>query len=395
MIFAEATTGKVLTFQNPDGWFDIVGGGDVQLGEGGSFHVSPFAAAHRIFTNSMGALPIKLYRKTEGGRESVPDHHTDYVLRVRTNERMSPFVAFKLLASQCFLYGVAYALPVCDPMGHLLELLPLPTKCVSPWKDDRGNRWYVVTIDAEQRKFIEGQIVKLFWETTDGDSGKGVLDIAREAIELDRMGQRYANRFYKNGARPSGLIEVASSLEKEKRDKVRESFERAVSGMDNAFRVAVIDSGMKFTQMGMSQVDAQFIESRQFSIEEIARFTGIPLYKLQSGKQSYESNEQQGIEYVTDVLRPTAIQWEQELTYKLLIPEERRSMYYRFNLAAEMRGDDKARSEYYERMVRNAIYSPNECRALEEENGYPNGEKYYMTKNYAPIETLGKEGGNG
>lgn len=358
-----------------------------------AMELSPVAAAHRILTNSMGALPVDLYRKAKGKRENVEKHRALYPLTVRTNPNMSPFLFKKVMESKCFWYGEAFA--YIDRTKEHIELLPMPDNA-QLYETESGERWYVFTGDLKgvnlTRKFHESELIHLFNETGDGRGGLGMLDMARQTINTDLSAQKYAGKFYKQGARPSGVIEVPTKLDKENKDKVRNAFERAVGGMDNAFRVAVMDLGMKYTQLGISQKDAQFIESRQFTVEEVSRFSGVPMYKLQAGKQSYESNEQNGIEYVTNTLRPKAVHWEEELRYKLLLPAEREEMYFRLNLAAEMRGDDKSRSAFYQTMVDHGLMRVNECRRLEELDDDPNGDVLLVTKNLTTLERL-VEGG--
>ena len=355
--------------------------------------LSPVASAHRILTNSMGSLPVDLYKKENGRRISVEDHPVLYPLTVRANAHMSPFLFKKTMESKCFWYGEAFA--YIDRTQGYIELIPLPDK-PELYEDNRGNRWYLFSGDEKNvdltRKFHEDELIHIYFENGDGKRGTGMLDMAKQAISTDLNAQKYAGKFYKQGARPSGVIEVPTKMDQANKEKVRKAFERAVGGMDNAFRVAVMDLGMKYTQLGISQRDAQFIESRQFTVEEVARFTGIPLHKLQSGKQSYESNEAQGIEYVVDTLRPRAIQWEEEMRYKLLMPTERLNMYFRMNLAAEMRGDNASRSAFYQRMVGYSVMTPNECRRLEEMNDDPNGDELLATKNLTTLKTLVKGG---
>lgn len=358
-----------------------------------AMRISPVAAAHRILTNSMGALPVDLYQQTGNKRESVSNHRALYPLKIRANANLSPFLFKKIMESKCFWYGEAFA--YIERRGEYIELIPLPDN-PQLYVTDKGERWYVFTGDVKgidlTRKFHENELIHLYNESVDGVKGVGMLRMARDTISTDLNAQKYAGKFYKQGARPSGVIEVPTKLDKENKDKVRNAFERAVGGMDNAFRVAVMDLGMKYTQLGISQKDAQFIESRQFTVEEVSRFTGVPMYKLQAGKQSYESNEANGIEYVTDTLRPKAVQWEEEFRFKLLLPQERGSMYFRLNLAAEMRGDNKSRSAYYQIMTDHGIMTPNECRRLEELNDDPNGDALLVTKNLTTLERL-VEGG--
>lgn len=358
-----------------------------------AMRVSPVSAAHRILTNSMGALPVDLYEKDGRKRRPVDDHRSLYPLTVRANANMSPFMFKKVMESKCFWHGEAFA--YIDRTGEHVQLLPMPDY-PELHEDDAGERWYLFSGDARgvtlSRKFHETELIHLYNETGDGRRGIGMLQMARDTISTDLNAQKYAGKFYKQGARPSGVIEVPTKLSPENKDKVRETFERAVSGMDNAFKVAVVDLGMKYTQLGISQKDAQFIESRHFTVEEVARFTGVPMHKLQSGKQSYESNEAQGIEYVTDTLRPKAVQWEEEFKFKLLLPEERERMYFRLNLAAEMRGDDKSRGAFYQIMIGYGLMTPNEGRRLEELDDDPNGDQLLVTKNLTTLSALTKGG---
>lgn len=358
--------------------------------------ISAVAAAHRILTNSMGSLPVDLYRKNGNKRENIDRHPALYPLTVRANTHMSPFLFKKIMESKCFWHGEAFA--YIDRSGEHVELIPMPDR-PQVYEAENGARWYVFSGTDKginyTRKYHEDELIHFFNETGDGRRGVGMLQMAKETINTDLNAQKYAGKFYKQGARPSGIIEVPTALNEENKDKVRRSFERAASGMDNAFRVAVIDLGMKYTQLGISQKDAQFIESRQFTVEETARYTGVPLHKLQSGKQSYESNEAQGIEYVTDTLRPKVVQWEEEMKYKLLLPEERENMYFRMNLAAEMRGNDQARSKFYQTMVYSAGMTPNEQRRLEELDDMPGGDELLVTKNLTTLSRLLKGGEDG
>ena len=349
---------------------------------------SPVAAAHRILTNSIGAMPIALFQKQGARRVPVSNHRALYPLTVRANTHMSPMVFKKVMASRCFWYGEAFAYP--DMSVYPMQLLPLPPKPIMYEDDKTGERWYAFqpAPGIAPRKFNERELIHLYFETGDGRTGVGMLQIARETIATDLNAQKFAGKFYKQGARPSGIIEVPTKTEQENKDKVRDAFERMAGGLDGAFRVAVLDLGMKYTQLGITQKDAQFIESRNFSVEEISRFTGVPLHKLQAGKQSYNSNEAQGIDYVVSTLQPIVVQWEQELGYKLLLGDEAATMYWKFNLAAEMRGDNKTRAEFYQIMVANSIMTPNECRALEDRDDREGADELLVTKNLTTLKNI-------
>ena len=353
--------------------------------------LAPVAAAHRILTNAMSVMPVALRRKEGNERKELttrPD--LEYVLHSRMNDAMSPAMGKKIMMSQAFWHGLGAAYIERDHLGRVKELIPLQTAGYQYMKDKQtGQSWYAFTVDDMVRKFQPGELLLCFFETYDGKHGRGILDIAKDTVATDRAAQKYLRKFYSNGGRLSGIIEIDADADKKTRSKVRDAFNEYATGMDNTYKVAVLDRGMKFTSLGVSQADMQFIESRSFSVEEIARFTGIPEFMLQSGKQSYNSNEQQQLVFVTNALVPHVTMWEQEWAYKLYTDAElRNGCYMRFNVSALMRGDDATRSKFYQTMVYSGIYNLDECRALEEMNPMPDGlgQNFFITKN---LDTIG------
>lgn len=353
--------------------------------------LSPVAAAHRILTDSMSVLPIALRRKAGGERQELDTRHDlDYVLHCRMNDAMSPAMGKKILMSQAFWHGLGAAYIERDALGRVTGLYPLQTAGYQYMRDrDTGQSWYAFTVDDMTRKFQPGDLLLCFFETYDGKHGRGMLDLARETVATDRAAQKYLRKFYAGGGALSGVLEIESDATPQTREKVRKAFQSYASDMDSVYKMAVVDKGMKYTPIGISQSDAQFIESRGFSVAEVARFTGIPEFMLQSGKQSYNSNEQQQLVFVTNALVPHVTMWEQEWAYKLFTDAELRDgCYMRFNVSALMRGDDATRSKFYQTMVYSGIYNLDECRALEEMNPMPDGlgQNFFITKN---LDTVG------
>lgn len=351
---------------------------------------SPVAAAHRILTNAMSVMPMAIYQKREDGRHPVSMPELDYLLKIRPNARMGPALCRKVLMSQAFWHGEGYLGIFRDRRGRITDLIPLPTEGRTIRKDQStGQLWYDFTVEGLTRTFAPSDLVIVFFDTYDGLYGKGVLALAKATIAADAGAQKYARKFYQNGARMSGIVEVESDLGREGREKIRESFDQYAA--DAMFKVAVLDHGMKYTPIGLNQQQAQFIESRNFSVEEVSRFTGIPQYMLQSGKQAYSSNEQQQLDFVISTLQPHVTQWEEEFQYKILTEQQLKAGFYlRMNVAARLRGDSKTRSEVYEKMIFSGVLCPDECRAMEEKNPLPNGmgKRFFMTKNLDTIEHI-------
>lgn len=381
-------------------WFQrtFFSGEEIPAGQRTAEQESPIAAAHRILTNAMSIMPMTIYRRTEQGRYPVALPELDYLLKVRPNARMGPALCRKVLMSQAFWHGEGYLGIFRDRSGGITDLIPLPTEGRTIRKDqDTGQLWYDFTVDGLTRTFAPSELVTVFFDTYDGLYGKGILTLARSAIAADAGAQKYARKFYQNGARMSGIVTVDTDMGREGRDRLKKEFSQYAS--DSMFKVAVLDRGMTYTPIGLNQKDAQFIEGRNFTVEEVSRFTGIPQYMLQSGKQAYSSNEQQQLDFVISTLQPYVTQWEEEFQYKLLRRRQLEDgLYMRMNVAARLRGDNESRSRFYEKMVSSAVYCPDDCRALEEKDPLPGGlgARFYMTKNLDTVEHIvsGEEGGS-
>jgi HK97 family phage portal protein len=373
-----------MTLTSTDGWTDVLTSSGVTLTRDKAMGLSAFYGAVRILSNSLGKLPIHVYKHSERGNEKDKQHVINKLLNLRPNTGMTAFTLRKAAMIQSLLYGCAYIAVFFDKDGKPKDMYLLPSEnTISVRQAADGTRYFDTTINGKTWSFSEDSIIELPWLTYDGKTGVGLLSSAKETLSTDYASQQYSGKFYKNGARLSGIVEVASSVSPENKDKIRTQFEEKYGGLDNAFRVGVLDLGMKYTPMGIAQKDAQYIESRGFSVEEVSRFTGVPLHKLQAGKQSYNSNEQQGLEYVVDTLLPIVTLWEQEMSYKLFLDRELMAGYYtKFNLAAEMRGDNKARAEFYEIMFRNGFYSINNVLEKEDMNYIDGGDAHFVTKNY-------------
>ena len=373
-------------------WFQRVFSSEdaIEASRANAEHLSPVAAAHRILTNSFGLIPFSLYRKDGDARVPVDDPTLNKVLNVRANDYMSPFMLRKIAMSNAFWFGFGAVWNRRDSTGHVVQRIPLPTDCCTIRKDaDTGTYWYDYSVDGFYKSFANSELSFLYFETYDGIRGRGMLDLAREAISVDAMAQRYSKKFYQNGARLSGIVEVDADAKPETRQKVKEEFRTFAS--DDAFAVAVLDHSMKFTPLGISQSDAQFIESRGFTVEEISRFSGIPKHMLQTGKESYNSNAQQRLNYVTDTLLPYVVQWESEDSYKLPDPVKRREgVYIHGNVEALLRADPATRADFYVKLIEHSVFCPDDARAKEELNPIPGGlgKEFLVTKNLGSLESV-------
>ncbi|MGO5114187.1 phage portal protein [Candidatus Avoscillospira sp. LCP25S3_F1] len=357
-----------------------------------------------ILSDSMAKLPT--YCVDRASRERV-DLPLLTVLNVRPNEAMTPFIRKKLLETSRLVTGNGYDWIIRDPYtAQVRELIPLPGHLVTPWRDTNGRVWYHVCHPYSGSVFTlsSADICHYKGATRDGLKGISVLRRASEVIASARARQQHDLSYYQHGGQPSGVLKTDADLSGYAKDangdilrradgtavtlkdQLRSEWERVHSGPTNAFKLAVLDYGLDYKPLAISNRDAQFIESQEVAIRDIARYFGIPLYKLQEGKQSYSSNEQNAIEYVVSTLHPIVTQYEEETTWKLLFAGQvAAGLELRINMMAELRGDNAARGAWYKTMWEIGGFSVNNIMQLEDMPDVEGGDERMASLNYVPL----------
>ena len=357
-----------------------------------------------ILSDSMGKLPSFIMDSRTRERVDLP---LLQLLNVRPNEAMSPFVAKKVVETSRLVTGNGYEWILRSPRtGRITEIIPVPGELVEPWRDQSGRVWYTVTHPwtGEPMRLPQEDICHYKAASRDGLKGVGVLRRASEVIASSLAAQQYERAYYENGGQPSGVLRTESDLggyaeDPEgkpltrsdgswitRKDQLRSEWEKVHAGPNNSHRVAILDFGLDYKPLSVSNQDAQFIESREVSVRDIARYFGVPLYKLQEGKQAYGSNKQNAIEYVVGTLHPNVSQYEEERTWKLLTRSQvDAGLEVRINMMAELRGDTSARGQWYKDMMQEGPFSVNDVRALEDMPDVPGGDERRASLNYVPL----------
>ena len=352
-----------------------------------------------ILSDSMGKLPCFAMNNKTRERVDLP---LLQLLNIRPNEAMTPMIRKKVLESSRLINGNGYDWILRDPRtGRITELIPVPGHLVTPWRDTGGRIWYDVTHPwtGELMRLPQEDICHYKGATRDGITGVAVLRRARETISSALAQQQYERSYYENGGHPSGVLETDADLVGDmqdpkdpsktisKKDFLRREWERIHAGPSNNHRVAILDLGLKYQPLAANNSDAQFVESKEVSIRDIARYFGVPLYKLQEGKQAYGSNEQNAIEYVVGTLHPIVTQYEEEMTWKLLTKSQMGSgLEIRINMMAELRGDVDTRGRWYQIMLQEGPFSVNDVLALEDLPNVPGGDRRRASLNYVPLD---------
>ncbi len=354
-----------------------------------------------ILSDSIGKMPFYVYDATT--RERV-DHPVAELLSLRPNAWQTPFAMRKQMEAERVTNGNGIAWIRRDRSSlQPLEIIPIPKGKWTVQLLTDGSLRYRLQHPFTGEEIVCGRMDVLHVTAfcRDGYRGIGYLERAEEVIRTGKAAQEYSASYYQNGGQPSGILRTESDLGGNvtiteadgstrtisKKDRIREEWERRHTGPANAQRIAVLDMGLDYKPLSISNRDAQFVEQSALSVEDLARFFGVPLYKLQAGKQSYSSNEQNAIEYVVGTLHPNAVIWEQELIYKLLTPQDiTRHLRIRGNLMNELRGDYQSRGAWYRNMRENGGFSVNDIRELEDMPDVEGGDDHYASLNYVPLQ---------
>ena len=339
-------------------------------------------ACVRILSETLAALPLQLYRYTAGGKERVYDHPLYHLLHDEPNPEMTSFIFRETLMSHLLIWGNAYAQIIRDRLGRVQGLYPLRPDKMTVCRDESGQIYYIYTKTTDENPAIKpyGQVPLRKDEVLhipglgfDGLVGYSPIAMARNAVGMTMACEEYGASFFANGASPSGVLEHPGVLKDPA--KVRDSWNAVYQGSANAHKVAVLEEGMKYQQIGIPPEEAQFLETRKFQLNEIARLYRIPPHMIGDlEKSSFNNIEQQSMEFVKYTLDPWVIRWKQAMQKALFLPEEKKQFFLKFNVNGLMRGDYESRMTGYSIGRQNGWLSANDIREMEDMNPVPEEE---------------------
>lgn len=354
----------------------------------------------RILAEAIAGLPLHLYRYNEtGGKEKAIDHPLYKILHDEPNLEMSSFVFRETLMTHLLLWGNAYAQIVRNGKGEVIGLYPLMPNKMRVDRETDGKLWYTYTRSDCETPTLEGSTIRLQPSDVlhipglgfDGLVGYSPIAMAKNAIGMGIACEEYGARFFANGAAPSGVLEHPGTIKDPQ--KMRESWNATFKGSANAHKIAVLEEGMKYTQIGISPEQAQFLETRKFQINEIARIFRVPPHMVGDlEKSSFSNIEQQSLEFVKYTLDPWVIRWEQSLMRILLEPDEKGKYFISFNLEGLLRGDYQSRMNGYAIARQNGWMSANDIRELENQDRIPaeqGGDLYLINGAMLPLANAG------
>ena len=350
----------------------------------------------RILAEAIAGLPLHLYTyKEDGGKEKAIGHPLYLLLHDEPNPEMSSFVFRETLMTHLLLWGNAYAQIIRNGKGEVVALYPLMPNRMTVDRDSSGQLFYSYQMNNSDAPTMKAGTVILKPSDVlhitglgfDGLVGYSPIAMAKNAIGLAIATEEYGAKFFANGATPGGLLEYPGTVKDP--DRVRESWNKGFSGSQNAGKVAILEEGMKYTPISIAPEQAQFLETRKFQINEIARIFRVPPHMVGDlEKSSFSNIEQQSLEFVKYTLDPWVVRWEQSLSRALFTPEEKKKYFFKFNVEGLLRGDYQSRMNGYATARQNGWMSANDIRELENLDRIPaeeGGDLYLINGNMLPL----------
>ncbi len=352
--------------------------------------VTAVYACVRILSEAIAGLPLHVYKyKSNGGKERMMSHPLFRLLHDAPNSEMTSFIFRETLMAHLLLWGNAYAQIIRDGRGQVLALYPLLPSRMHVDRDKNTGQ-IVYTYDKENGLPVplsREEVLHIPGLGFDELVGYSPIAMAKQAIGLSLATEEYGAAFFSNGANPGGVLEHPGVVKNP--EQLRESWYGQFGGSAKAHRIAVLEEGLKFHAIGIPPEAAQFLQTRKFQINEIARIFRIPPHLIGDLEKATFSNiEHQSLEFVKYSIGPWVVRWEQALMQALLLPMEQQELFIRFNLDGLLRGDYQSRMQGYATARQNGWMSANDIRSLEDQNLIPaeeGGDAYLVNGNMISI----------
>lgn len=370
--------------------FGVRSGHGVVVNEDTSMGVTAYWRATNIIAGTIAMLPLSLREKLPDGSNRPAKNHNLYnLLHAEPSKKHTSFVFRRMIQEHLCYRGNGYAIIFTDGTGKVNEIRFLDSRQVHPFEQE-DEIWYRIFIKNKTLTLHSDQVIHIQGPGSNGLIGKNPIEVHRESIGEAIAVREYGTGFYANGGHISGVLEHPKRLSQEAANRIEGGFAQKYGGLQNAGKIAVLEEGMQYKTVGITPEDANFIESRNYGVQQIARITGVPAHMLGDLERATFNNiEHLSTETVRYTFLPWLVNWEQEFNRKLLTPSERERYYVHFNVEGLLRGDTEARAKYYTNMFGIGAISPNDARRKEDMNPIEGGDRYFVPiNNVAPLDMI-------
>lgn len=403
---SRALIGPTSGIATPEKWVEdwltggVINSAGVRVDQDTALLYSPFFAGVRVISEDVAGLPLHLYERLDPrGKRRAREHPLYRLLRWQPNDMMSSVQLTETLQGHALTWGNGVAEVVTHPRtGVIEELWPLrPDRLefrVRRSGPGRLERWYVYDDHVNDIHAVlpADRVLHIAGLGFDGVRGYSVVEHAANSIGLGLATEHHGARFFSNGSAPGGALTHPSVLSDPARKRIQTDWENIHKGLDRAHRVAILEEGVTWQQIGIPNDAAQFLETRKLQVTEMARWLRIPAHKINDLERSTFSNiEQQQLDYVQSALHIWLVRWEQAIVTQLLLTEERERFFAEHLVDGLLRGDTMSRFQAYATARQWGWMSANDVREKENENPVEGGDAYLVPLNMVPADQAGAE----
>lgn len=366
----------------------LFGGGRSTVNASNAQKLAIVLACVNIKANALAVIPLKTYKRTENGKKEDHNNPIYNLLRYEPNSGLITSLYKKIISQDIDLRGNHYSQIVRNGLGHVKAIYPLIADKME------------LTFDAKENKVFKyaGQIVanhKILhiYDIPDSTGKRGLsrIAVAKEALEFAKVSSAHGNTLFKNGAAPSGAFQIPGELGDIAFNRLQKGLDQKYSGATNRGRPMLLESGLTFQPISISNSDAEWLESRKFNREEVAAIFGVPVAMLNDASNTaYGNLEQKYLEFYTGTIFPLTTILEEQFRQSLLTPTQKKDTVIKFKYNTMLRVDAKTRAEYYNTRFNTGSISPNEIRSYEDENGFDGGDEHYLQLNLSTVKNLNK-----
>jgi HK97 family phage portal protein len=342
-----------------------------------------WSAVNRI-SSDIAKLPLHFY---EPDNELVDAHPITPLFKSRPNALQTAFVFKQTMQGYVLTWGNAYAEIIRNAAGQVADLIIIHPGRVTIKVSPTYNVVYEVQQPNQQVVSILASDMFHIHGLGDGILGYSQVQLFKQTLGLAASAEQAGASFFKNMMRPSAVLNHPSVLGNEAYNRLQKSMRDKQQGAGKTGDVTILEEGMSLTQWTIPPNDAQFLETRVYGVQDVARIFNLPPHKIGDLSRATFSNiEESNTEYVVDTLQPWLTNWEQEIEFKLMTEQERMRISAKFSVEALLRGNSAARAEFYTKMQNNGAFSVNDIRRLENMPSIENGDEHYVQVNLQTLE---------
>lgn len=352
-----------------------------------ALRVSAVMACVRVIAETLASLPITVYREDSRGDKSRDKEHEIYKLlgtkKGKPNGWQTAFEFREMMTGHLALRGNAYAEIKTAGNGKIAELLPIHPDRVKPVRLENGRiRYDLRAFDGfPEEKLTQDEVFHIRWFSSDGIEGLSPIMHAANAVGLAQATEEHGSTLFKNGARPGGILHHPGKLPPEAPDQLRYEWNKLHQGSGKSHGLAVTQGGMTYQEIGITPEDAQYLETRKFQAEDIARIYRVPLHMINILDHATFTNiEHQSIDFVKFTMAPWLTRWETAIDRDLIVEDD---VAFEHNVDGLLRGDSVARYNQYQIALNNMFMTRNEVRKLENLEPVEGGDEFMQPLNMA------------